>query len=70
MNSSARSSLLALALSLGTAGAAVAVPGIDKPGDAASRLAEGVRFLERVLHLQRHGTPVVSHAISIGSHER
>ena len=69
MNSPARSSLLAVALALGTAGAAVAAPARWKPGDAASRLAEGVRFLERVLHLQHHGGQVVSHAISIGSHE-
>jgi len=69
MNSPARSSLLTLALALGTAGAAAAAPWIGRPGDAASRLADGVRFLERVLHLQQQGGQVVSHAISIGARE-
>ena len=69
MNSPVRSSLLAMALALGTAGTVVAAPGVAKPGDAASRLAEGLRFMVRVLHLQQHGDQVVSHAISIGSRE-
>jgi hypothetical protein len=69
MNSPARSSLLALALALGTAGSAAAGPRIRIPDDAASRLAEGIRFLERVLHIQQHPAQILSHAISIGSRE-
>jgi hypothetical protein len=69
MRSPARFSLLALALALGTAAPAAAGPRIRMPGDAASRLAEGLRFLERVLHIQQRGGQVLSHAISIGSRE-
>ncbi len=69
MNSPTRSSLLALALALGAAGSAAAVPRTGASGDAASRLAEGLRFLERVLHIRQHGDQVLSHTISIGSHE-
>ena len=69
MNSPARSSLLALALAFGAAGQAAAAPHIRISTDAASRLAEGLRFIERVLHLQQHPAQVLSHAISIGSRE-
>jgi hypothetical protein len=71
LKSPARSSLLVLALSLATAGAAAATPG---PGGAASdgvtrRLTEGLRLLERMLHLQQPGTQVVGHGISLSPHE-
>jgi len=69
MNSPARSSLLALALALGAAGSAAAAPRTWTSGNAASRLAEGLRFLERVLHIQQHGNQVLSHTISVGSRE-
>ena len=67
MSSLARSSLLVLALAAGSAGAATAAPVIE--GDAAARLAEGLRFIERVLHIGQHGGQVASYTISIGSHE-
>jgi hypothetical protein len=69
MHSPTRSSFLALALALGAAGSAAALPRVRTSSDAASRLAEGLRFLERVLHIQRHGTQVLSHTISVGAHE-
>ena len=69
MNSPARSSALALALALGTAGSAAAFPRVHPAGDAASRLSEGLRFLERVLHIQQHPNQVLSHTISIGGRE-
>jgi len=69
MTSPARSSLLALALAFGTAGSAAATPAARLAGDAASRLAEGLRFLERVLHIQQHPNQVLSHTISIGARE-
>ena len=68
MRSLARSSLLALALAAGTAGAAAAAPCADE-NDAGSKLAEGLRFIERVLHIGQHGAQVASYTISIGSHE-
>jgi hypothetical protein len=71
LKSPARSSLLALALSLATAGTAAASPGA---GGAATdgvtrRLTEGLRLLERVLHLQQPGTQVVGHGISLSPRE-
>jgi len=69
MNSPARSSLLVLTLALGTASSATAFPHIGTSGETASRLAEGLRFLERVLHIQQHGNQVLSTTISVGAHE-
>jgi hypothetical protein len=67
--SSTRSSLLALGLALAVVGSAAAAPATGSPGDAASRLAEGLRFLKRILHVQQKGQEVVSHAISVSSRE-
>ena len=70
MNSVARSGALALALAAGTAGAATAATlGDHGSRDAAARIAEGLRFIERVLHIQQHGAQVASFTISIGSRE-
>jgi len=68
MRSPTRSSLLALALALGTAGPAVAEPA-DGLTDAATKIVEGVRYLERVLHIRQGGAQVLSHTISISSRE-
>jgi len=70
MSSVARSSLLALALAAGTTGTAASATLADHGSrDAAERIAEGLRFIERVLHLQQHGAQVASFTISIGSRE-
>ena len=70
MNSVARSSLLALALAAGTTGTAASTTLADHGSrDAAARIAEGLRFIERVLHIQQHAAQVASFTISIGSRE-
>jgi len=69
MSSVARCSALALALAVGASGNAAAGPRHATANDAASRLAEGLRFLERVLHIQQHGGQVASFTISIGARE-
>ncbi|HYA53242.1 MAG TPA: hypothetical protein VEG33_19000 [Streptosporangiaceae bacterium] len=70
MNSVARCSALALALAAGPAAAATATTLRDHGSrDAAARIAEGLRFIERVLHIQQHGAQVSSFTISIGSRE-
>ena len=69
MHSLTRSSLLALALAVGGTEAAVAFPGFHVQHDGASRLAEGLRFLERVLHVQQRPDQVTSATISVGTHD-
>ncbi|HTT68479.1 MAG TPA: hypothetical protein VMF70_10655 [Gemmatimonadales bacterium] len=70
MNSVARCSVLAAALAAASAGGATATTlGDHGSRDAAARIAEGLRFIERVLHIQQHGTQVSSFTISIGSRE-
>ena len=70
MNSVARCSALVLALAAGPAAAATATTLRDHGSrDAAARIAEGLRFIERVLHIQQHGAQVSSFTISIGSRE-
>jgi hypothetical protein len=68
--SAVRASLLAVALACGAAVTATAAPGAGARAGAPSRLAEGLRFLEHLLHMQqRGGNQVISHAISVSSRE-
>ncbi len=64
-----RSSLLALALTVASAGAAAAAP-VEAHGlGVTARLTEGLRYLERVLRLQKGGDPVVGHGVSLSGRE-
>jgi len=69
MHSLTRSSVLALALAVGSTETAAAFPGFHVRHDGASRLAEGLRFLERVLHVQQHPDQVTSTTISLGTRD-
>ncbi len=69
MNSPTRSSVLALALALAPASVASAGPADITLGEAAARVAEGIRRLESLFHRQQHGNQVVSVTISMGSRD-
>lgn len=69
MRSPARN-LLVLGLALASAGPVAAAPVDGARHEVVSRLAaEGLELLRHVLHVQRHGDDVVSHAISVSSRE-
>ena len=67
--SPARSSLLALGLTLWAAGAASATSADGARGQRSSLAAEGLRFVERVLHAQLKQDEVLSYTISVGPRE-
>ena len=64
-----RSSLLALALTLVGVGTAAAAPAAECATGVVARLGDGLRYLERVLHLQQKGDPVVGHGVSLSGRE-
>jgi hypothetical protein len=66
--SHARASLVVLALSLVTASAATAAPTSSTLGDAAARVVEGFRRLERLLHIQQaEEQKVVGHGVGLSA---
>ena len=67
--SPARSSLLALGLALWAAGAASAAPADGARAARGSLAAEGLRLVERVLHVQLKPDEVLSYTISVGPRE-
>ncbi len=64
-----RSSVLALALTMVGVGAAAATPAADRSTGVVARLGDGLRYLERVLHLQQKADPVVGHGVSLSGRE-
>jgi hypothetical protein len=67
--SPARSSLLALGLALCATGAASAAPSDGNRGQRSSLAEEGLRLVQRVLHVQLKQDEVLSYTISVGPRE-
>ncbi len=67
--SPARSSLLAAVLSVAAVCALSAAPAGGRAEGVTDRLTEGLRYLERILHLQQRGGVVVGHVTSLSGRE-